>query len=144
MNFKEFNTQVNGTDLKIKFSEMAKMANGSLLAQLGDTMVLVTVVMGKEDKLDSDFMPLTVDYEEKFYAAGKIYGSRFVRRESRPTENAILTGRLIDRTLRPLFNDKIRRDIQIIVTCLSLDESNDPDVISVTAASLALLTSNVP
>ena len=144
MNFKEFDTQVNGIDLKVKFSEMAKMANGSLLAQLGDTLVLATVVAGKEDKLDSDFMPLTVDYEEKYYAAGKIFGSRFVRRESRPTENAVLTGRLIDRTLRPLFNDRIRRDIQVIITCLSIDEANDPDVSSVLAASLVLLTSNVP
>ncbi|HOE15476.1 MAG TPA: hypothetical protein PLH82_02240 [Candidatus Paceibacterota bacterium] len=144
MNFKEFSTKINNTDIKIRFSDIAKMANGSLLAQIGDTMVLATVIMGKEDKLDYDFMPLTVDYEEKYYAAGKIYGSRFVRRESRPTENAILTGRLIDRTLRPLFNDKIRRDIQIIVTCLSIDENNDPDVISVLASSLCLLTSNVP
>ena len=144
MNFKEFDTKVNGVDLKVKFSEMAKMANGSLLAQLGDTLVLATVVAGKEDKLDSDFMPLTVDYEEKYYAAGKIYGSRFVRRESRPTENAVLTGRLIDRTLRPLFNDKIRRDIQVIITCLSIDEANDPDIIGVLAASLVLMTSNIP
>ncbi len=144
MNFKEFDTKINGVDVKVKFSSIAKMANGSLLAQVGDTLVLATVVAGKEDKLDSDFMPLTVDYEEKYYAAGKIYGSRFVRRESRPTENAVLTGRLIDRTLRPLFNDRIRRDIQVIITCLSIDEANDPDVVGILAASLVLLTSNIP
>ena len=143
MEKKEFELDYQNRKLKVEFSNLTEQANSSCLVSYGETVALVTLVTTDEIK-NTDFVPLTVDYEEKYYAAGKIYGSRFVRRESRPTENAILTGRLIDRTLRPLFNDKIRRDIQIIVTCLSIDENNDPDVISVLASSLCLLTSNVP
>jgi polyribonucleotide nucleotidyltransferase len=108
---------------------------------MGNTTVLATTVMGKSEK-DLDYFPLTVDYEEKFYAAGKIPGS-FPRREGRPSDDAILSGRVVDRTIRPLFNPAIRTDVQVVVTVLSIDE-DDPDVLGVTAASLALATSDIP
>ncbi|MDD4122840.1 MAG: hypothetical protein PHO23_01040 [Candidatus Pacebacteria bacterium] len=144
MDFQEFKITINGQDLVVKKSCLAGQTNSSLLIQMGETELLSVAVMGKDDKLDCDFMPLTVEYTEKYYAAGKIYGSRFIRREGRPTDNAILTGRLIDRTLRPLFNDKLRREINLILTCLAIDESNDPDFLGIIGASLALGTSDIP
>ncbi|PJC39130.1 polyribonucleotide nucleotidyltransferase, partial [Candidatus Peregrinibacteria bacterium CG_4_9_14_0_2_um_filter_38_9] len=104
--------------------------------RLGDTVVLATAVISKYPKDSFDFFPLTVDFEEKFYAAGKILGSRYMRREGRPTDEAILSGRIVDRTIRPLFEQHIRHEVQVIVTVLSLGEY-DPDVLSVIAASLA-------
>jgi len=99
--------------------------------------------MSKEDRA-IDYLPLVIDYEERFYAAGKIIGSRFIRREGRPSEEAVLSGRLIDRSLRPLFDQRLRRDIQIIVTVLSYDEENDPDFIALITASTALSISDIP
>ncbi len=130
--------------LKVEFSNLAEQSNGSVLVKLGETWVMANAVMGKNDRLELDFFPLLVDYEEKYYAAGKIYGSRFIRRESRPTDIAILTGRLIDRTIRPLFPSKMRREVQVVVTCLSIDEENDPDILGIIAASLALGVSDIP
>ena len=100
--------------------------------------------MGKSDREGVDFFPLTVEYEEKFYAAGKILGSRFMRREGRASEAAILSGRLIDRTIRPLFDQRLRRDIQVVITVLSIDEDNDPDFVGLLGASLALSCSDIP
>ena len=99
--------------------------------------------MGRKD-VDMDYMPLKVDYEERFYAAGKIIGSRYVRREGRASEEAILAGRLVDRTIRPLFNDRMRRDIQVVVTVLQIDEENDPEFVGLLGASTALLISDIP
>ena len=144
MENKHFQIPVGKETIDIDFSNWAEQANGSVLARMGETAVLVTAVMGKEDRKDIDFFPLLVNYEERYYAAGKIYGSRFVRRESRPSETAILTGRVIDRTIRPLFSPMMRRDVQIVVTCLSIDDKHDPDVLSIIAASLALGTSDIP
>jgi len=144
MDFQEFKTTVNGQELIVKKSPLAGQANSSLLVQMGDTELLAVAVMGKEDKLDFDFLPLTVEYAEKFYAAGKIYGSRFIRREGRPTDTAVLTGRLIDRTLRPLFNEKMRRELNVILTCLAIDDDNGPDFLGIIGASLALATSDIP
>lgn len=141
---KKYELKFGNQNLEIEFSNLAEQANGSVLVKLGETCVLANAVMGANDRLDLDFFPLLVDYEEKYYAAGKIYGSRFIRRESRPTEIAILTGRLIDRTIRPLFPDKMRRDVQVVVTCLSIDEENDPDILGIIAASLALGVSDIP
>ncbi|MGB9726585.1 MAG: polyribonucleotide nucleotidyltransferase [Minisyncoccia bacterium] len=141
---KKYELKFGNQNLEIEFSNLAEQANGSVLVKLGETCVLANVVMGQNDRLDLDFFPLLVDYEEKYYAAGKIYGSRFIRRESRPTEIAILTGRLIDRTIRPLFPEKMRRDVQVVVTCLSIDEENDPDILGIVAASLALGVSDIP
>lgn len=140
---KTFKKSVAGRDLTLEVSKLAEQANAAVLATYGGTMALVAVVMEPEDR-DTDYMPLTVDYEERFYAAGKILGSRFIRREGRPSEDAILSGRLIDRTLRPLFDKRIRRPIQVVTTILSYDEENDPDFVSLMAASTALAISDIP
>lgn len=140
---KSFKLDVAGRPLQFEISRIGEQTNAAVVGKYGDTTVLVTVVMGKEDR-DADYMPLTVDYEEKFYAAGKIIGSRFIRREGRPSDEAILSGRLVDRAIRPLFDNRLRRDIQVVVTILSYDEENDPDLISLNTASTALLISDVP
>lgn len=141
MNKKEYSIELGGKILSAEFNDLADQANGSVLVRYGNTVVLATAVMG--DLKDGDFFPLTVDYEERFYATGKILGSRFVRREGRPSTEAILSGRIVDRTIRPLFNQKMRNEVQVIITTLSIDQ-DDPDVVSVIAASLALGTSNIP
>ncbi len=143
LNKKEFQIEFAGKPLKLTISQIAEQATSAVMGQYGDTVVLVTAVMGKEDR-DIDYFPLTVDYEERFYAAGKIIGSRFVRREGRPSEEAILSGRMIDRTLRPLFDGRMRRDVQIVITVLSYDETNDPDFVSLFSASTALAISEIP
>jgi polyribonucleotide nucleotidyltransferase len=141
---KVFSLDVAGRKLTAKFSPLAQQANGSVIMQYGDTVVLVTATMGKVDRLENDFFPLVVDYEERFYAAGKILGSRFVRREGKPSEGAILTARLIDRSIRPLFNQNMRREVQVVATVLSIDGENDPDFPALIGASLALATSDIP
>jgi len=141
---KKYSLELAGQTLQVEIGRLASQANGAILAQLGDTVVLATVVMSKEPKLGGDFFPLTVDYEEKYYARGKILGSRFMRREGRPSEEAVLNGRLIDRAVRPLFDQSIRNEVQIVTTVLSVDEKNDPDVLAMNAASLALLISDIP
>lgn len=143
LNKKVFIKNIAGRDLKIEVSRLAEQTDAAVFATYGGTTVLVTTVMGKSDR-EIDYMPLTVDYEEKFYAAGKIIGSRFVRREGRPSEDAILSGRLVDRSIRPLFDQRLRRDIQVVVTILSIDEINEPDFIALMAASTALGISDIP
>lgn len=143
MQRKEFKTEIGGKTLTLEVSELAPQTNAAVLAKYGETIALVTVVMSKHEA-SVDYLPLKVDYEEKFYAAGKIIGSRFIRRESRPSEDAILSGRLVDRTLRPLFDNRIRREIQVVVTILSYDEENDPDFVGLIGASTALAISDVP
>ncbi|MFH1346675.1 MAG: polyribonucleotide nucleotidyltransferase [Spirochaetota bacterium] len=143
LNRKQFTTEIAGRTLTLETSDLAGQANAAVLGTYGDTSVLVAVTMGKEDR-NTDYFPLTVDYEEKFYAAGKILGSRFMRREGRPSEEAVLSGRLIDRTLRPLFDQRLRRDVQIIITILSYDEENDADFIGLITASTALAISDIP
>jgi len=133
-----------GRKISATFSDLADQTNGSVMMRMGDTIVLVTAVMGKNDRLGVDYFPLTVDYEEKFYAAGKILGSRFIKRENRPSDEAILSGRIIDRTIRPLFDQEMRREIQVVTIVLSIDDINDPDVLAVIGASLALGTSDIP
>lgn len=141
---KQYSLDLAGQTLQIEIGKLAGQANGAVTARLGDTVVLATTVMSKNQKIGVDYMPLTVDYEEKFYARGKILGSRFMRREGRPSEEAILNARLIDRAIRPLFNQSIRNEIQIVSTVLSVDEKNDPDVVAMIAASLALIISDIP
>ncbi|PCI27845.1 polyribonucleotide nucleotidyltransferase [Candidatus Wolfebacteria bacterium] len=142
MQKKEYSIEVNGSPMIAEFSDLAEQASGSVIMRHDDTAVLITAVMNPEPK-DGGWFPLTVDYEERFYAAGRILGSRFQRREGRPTDEAILTGRIVDRTIRPLFDQWIRHDIQIVVTVLALGKG-DPDTLAVTGASLALATSNIP
>ena len=144
LNEKVFSLDIGGRMLTVKFTPLAPQTNGAVLVQYGETTVLVTATMGKIDRLESGFFPLVVDYEERFYAAGKILGSRFVRREGRPSEGAILTARLIDRSIRPLFDQSMRREIQVVATVLSIDTDNDPDFPALIGASIALATSDIP
>ena len=139
----KYKLELGSRELKIEVNNLAELASGSCLVQYGDTLLLATAVASKEEK-DMGFFPLTVDYEERFYAAGKIMGSRYIRRESRPTDEAILTARLIDRAIRPLFPKEFFREIQVVLTCLSWDRENDPDILGLTGASLALSISDIP
>ncbi len=140
---KTFKTDFQGKPVQLEISELAGQANGSVLGKWGETVVLCTAVMAGKDKV-VDYFPLTVDYEERFYAAGKIIGSRFVRREGRPSDEAILSGRLIDRTIRPLFDERLRRETQVVITVVAYDGENDPDFIGLLSASLALGVSDIP
>lgn len=140
---KIFTTDVAGKTLTIETSSLADQTNASVVVRYGETVVLVTVVMSHKDS-NVDYLPLKVDYEEKFYAAGKIIGSRYVRREGRASEEAVLAGRLVDRAIRPLFDSRIRRDIQVVVTVLEIDEENDPEFLGLIGASIVLGISNVP
>lgn len=133
-----------GKPFSMETGILAMQANGSVLAKLGDTVVLATAVMSKNVREGMDYFPLLVDYEERLYAAGKIKGSRFIKREGRATDEAILSGRLIDRSLRPLFPDGMRNDVQVVATILSVDEVNDPDIVAINAASVALSASDIP
>lgn len=144
MKKKEYSLAVGGRTLTAMFTDLADQATGSVIVKYGDTVVLVTAVLSPKTKEDSDYFPLTVEYEERYYAAGKIGGGRYQKREGRPSEEAILSGRIIDRTIRPMFDKEIRNEIQVIVTVLSLDEDNDPDIPAVIGASLALSTSIIP
>ena len=132
-----------GRKLTLESGRMARQADGAVLATYGDTTVLATVVAAKQPKEGIDFLPLTVNYQEKFYAAGRIPGGYF-KREGRPTEKETLTSRLIDRPIRPLFADGWRCDTQVIVTTLSHDLENDPDIVAMVAASAALTLSGAP
>ncbi|MBI2613816.1 MAG: polyribonucleotide nucleotidyltransferase [Candidatus Levybacteria bacterium] len=135
--------EIGGKTLTLEIGNLAKLATSSVLARLGDTMVLVTVVMGKE-RSDIDYFPLTVEYVERLYAGGRIKGSRWVKREGRPTDDAILSARLIDRSVRPLFPKEFKKEVQIIATILSVDGDNSPDVLAVVATSAALAISPIP
>lgn len=141
---KKFETEVAGRKLVIETGLLAEQANASVTVRYGDTMVLATAVMSREAREGMNYFPLMVDYEEKFYASGKIKGSRFIKREGRPTDEAVLNGRLIDRTLRPLFNQQMRNEVQVIVTVLSIDQENDPALVGAIAASTALAISDIP
>lgn len=143
MQVKTFETEVGGKKLIAEFTDLAEQAGGSVILRYGNTAVLATAVMSAKTRDDIDYFPLTVDYEERFYAAGKILGSRFIKREGRPSDAAILSGRIVDRTIRPLFPQHIRNEVQVVITVLALDEE-DPDQVAVNAASLALATSNIP
>jgi polyribonucleotide nucleotidyltransferase len=134
--------EVGGRNLVLETGKIAKQANGAITARYGDTIVLVTACMASKAN-DRDFLPLTVDYRENTYSAGKIPGG-FFKREGRPTEKEILVSRLIDRPMRPLFPDSWRNETQIIAMVLSADSANDPDVIAVTAASAAAYCSDLP
>ena len=113
------------------------------LAQYGDTVAMATVVQSKQEREGTDFFPLMVDFQEKLYAAGIIKGSRWVKREGRPSDQSVLTGRMIDRAIRPLFNDQERKDTQVIITVLSVDGENEYDIVSLIAASAALSVSGI-
>jgi polyribonucleotide nucleotidyltransferase len=143
METKKYTLEVGGKTMIARFNDVADQAHGSVILSYGKTSVLATAVMDSKRQDSMGYFPLTVDYEEKFYAAGAILGSRFQRREGRPSDEAVLSGRVVDRTIRPLFDHSIRNPVQVIITVLSID-AEDPDVLAVNAASLALATSNIP
>lgn len=138
-----FQTQLAGRELIIESGKMAKQAGGSVLVRYGETAVLVSATASAEPREGIDFFPLTVDFEEKLYSVGKIPGG-FIKREGRPSEAAVLTSRLIDRPIRPLFPDGFRNDVQVIATVLSVDQNNSPDIPAMLGASCALSISNIP
>jgi polyribonucleotide nucleotidyltransferase len=138
---KSFN--IGGRTLILEVGRLAHQANAAVLGRLGDTQVLATVCSAKPRE-DLDYFPLTVDYIERLYAGGRISSSRFIKREGRPTEEAILTGRLIDRSIRPLFPPDFYDETQVIITVLSVDNENDPDILAITTASAALSISDIP
>lgn len=144
MNKDTFTTKIGGKEVIIETGRLAQLASGSVTVKCGDTVVLATAVVSMEAKEDIDYFPLLVDYEERLYAAGKISGSRFIKREGRPSDRAILTCRLIDRPIRPLFPKNYRNDVQVIITVLSFDGENDPDVLAIIAASAALSQTMAP
>jgi polyribonucleotide nucleotidyltransferase len=136
-------TEWAGRPLVLETGRVARQADGAVLATYGETTVLATVVAQKEAKPGQDFFPLTVNYQEKYYAAGRIPGG-FFKREGRPTEKETLTSRLIDRPIRPLFVDGFKNEVQVVLTALSYDGENDPDMVAMVAASAALTISGVP
>ena len=144
MEAKKFETDIAGRKLVVETGLLAQQANASVTVRYGDTVVLATAVMSPNAREGVNYFPLMVDYEEKFYASGKIKGSRFIKREGRPTDEAVLNGRLIDRTLRPLFDQQMRNEVQVIVTVLSIDQENDPALVGAIAASTALSISDIP
>jgi polyribonucleotide nucleotidyltransferase len=135
--------QWGGRTLSLETGKIARQADGAVIARLGDTVVLCTVVGAKSAKPGQDFFPLTVHYQEKTFAAGKIPGG-FFKREGRPTEKETLTSRLIDRPIRPLFPENFRNEVQVIATVLSHDLMNDPDIVAMVGCSAALTLSGIP
>ncbi len=144
MEQKKWSLPMGGRILEIETGLLAGQANGAVTVRYGETIVLATAVMSKKASRISGYFPLMVDFEERYYAAGKIKGSRFIKREGRPSDDAVLSGRAVDRTVRPLFNHRMRNDVQVIVTVLSYDGVNDPDTLAIVAASTALAISNIP
>ncbi|GIW64826.1 MAG: polyribonucleotide nucleotidyltransferase [Patescibacteria group bacterium] len=143
MNVFEDSIEIDGQKLTLQFGKLAQAVDTSVYATLGETAVLVTVAVGPENT-NIDYFPLTVEYAEKLYAGGLIKGSRWVKREGRPSDEAVLTGRLIDRSIRPLFPKTYKKQVQVVITLLSVDGVNDPAVLSCIATSAALAVSSVP
>ena len=142
MEHQVFKTNYAGKPVTIEVGKLAQQANASCTVQMGETLIMATAVQNKESR-GMPFFPLMVDYEEKLYAAGRIKGSRFIKREGRPTDEAVLVARFIDRALRPLFDQTGRNDVQIIITVLAFDGENDPDILGLIGASCALHMSDI-
>ncbi len=142
MQKKSFEVDIAGKTLTAEFTDLTNQANGSVILRYGETTILVTAVMSSRES-NMPYFPLSVEFEEKFYAAGQMLGSRFMRREGRPSDEAVLSARIIDRTIRPLFDQSMRKDIQVVTTVLAMGE-DDPDVLGVIGASLALSVSDIP
>lgn len=141
---KKWSLQIGGRDLEVETGLLAGQANGAVTVRYGDTVVLAAATMSKGASKITGYFPLMVDFEERYYAAGKIKGSRFIKREGRPSDDAILSGRIVDRTIRPLFDSRMRNEVQVVCTVLSYDGENDPDIVAVIAASAALTLSDIP
>lgn len=143
MRSQSFTTELAGKTLTAEYTDLTNQANGSIMLRYGETVILATATMNDSERDDLPYFPLSVEFEEKFYAAGAILGSRFMRREGRPSDEAVLTARLIDRTIRPLFDHALRREVQVVINVLALGD-DDPDVLGVIGASLALAISDIP
>lgn len=137
------NFDLAGKQLTLETGKLAKLATAAVVARLGDTVVLATVVASKKETT-LDYFPLSVEYVERLYAGGRIKGSRWVKRQGRPTDEAVLSGRLIDRSIRPLFPKEYKNDVQVVVTVLSVDGENEPDILGIIAVSAALAMSPIP
>ena len=140
----QLTTKVGAATLTLSTGKLAKLASGSVTIQLGDTVLLATAIVANQPKATATYFPLLIDFEEKMYASGKISGSRFIKREGRASDNAILTARLTDRPLRPLFPKGFYNDVQVVITVLSADLIHDPDTLSIIGASTALLMAGAP
>ncbi|MFZ2390550.1 MAG: polyribonucleotide nucleotidyltransferase [Minisyncoccales bacterium] len=144
MKTESFKLKIDDKFLEVDFKNLAERTNSSVFVKYGETCLMATAVMSKKEIEGIDFFPLTVAYEERFYAIGKILGSRFMKREGRPSEQSILTSRLIDRAIRPLFPADFKREVQVIITCLSWDKESDLASLGLIAASIVLSTSDIP
>ena len=144
MKSEKFKLSLADRELTVEMENLTEQASGSCFVRYGDTVVLATAVMSKQEISGRGFFPLTVEYEERYYAAGKIKGPRYIKRESRPSDEAICNARLIDRTIRPLFPKEFQREVQVVDTVLSYDLQNDPDILGILAASVSLATSDIP
>ena len=143
--FKIYKKEINldGKKITLETGKVARQADGAVIVRCGETVVIATVVGAKKVDPETDYFPLQVNYQEKYYAAGKIPGGYF-KREARPTESETLISRLVDRPIRPLFPDDFRNEVQILPTVLSYDGENEPDILSIIAASGALAISGLP
>ncbi len=139
----KFNIEIGEKKIEVDFDNLAEQANGQVMVTLGETTILTTVVMG-EERPGFNFFPLTVEYEEKYYAAGKIKGARYIKREGKPSDEAVCTARLIDRSIRPRFSPDFQKEVQVITAVFCWDNENDPDVLGLLGASLALSISDIP
>ena len=144
MESQKFELELAGRKLTVEINNVAEQASGSAFVRYGDTLVLATAVASTNQSGSQGFFPLTVEYEERYYAAGKIKGPRYIKREGRPSDKAVLNARLIDRTIRPRFPSNFGHEVQVVITVLSWDGQNDPDTLGIIAASVALMTSNIP
>ena len=136
--------EVSGKILTFEINKVAPQASASVIARCGDTEVMVAVMLGPEKPMNDGGTPLTIEFVERLYAGGILKGSRWVKREGRPTDDAILTDRLIDRSVRPLFPKDMVNEVQVVVTLLSTDNVNDHDILALNAVSVALAVSDIP
>ena len=143
MNITQDSIEIDGQKLTLQFGKLAQAVDTSVYASIGDTAVLVTVAVGPENQA-IDYFPLSVEYNEKLYAGGLIKGSRWVKREGRPSDEAVLIGRLIDRSIRPLFPKTFKKQVQVVITLLSVDGNNSPEIVAAIATSAALRVSSIP
>jgi polyribonucleotide nucleotidyltransferase len=143
MQQKKYTVDIAGKTITAEINDLAHQTNGSVMMRCGETVILVTAVMSEQADGNLPYFPLSVEFEERFYAAGAILGSRFMRREGRPSEEAILSARIVDRTIRPLFDQTMRHSVQVVITVLAMGE-DDPDVLAVIGSSLALGISDIP
>ena len=136
-------TTVAGRELKVDFGKVGMLSNAAIFMSYGDTVILTNVNASEEPREGIDFFPLSVEYEERLYAVGKIPGG-FIKREGRPSNKAILNGRAVDRTIRPLFPKGYRNDVQVVTTVVSVEKDNLPEILAINAASMALCLSSIP